>query len=667
MPEAITISSDVSQGFNWLQSYDYETQNRFIFTAKDNGYLLLNLSKLDDDLDLYITYPNDDITQEVRAGEEEPKYMLSSTNLGKKDETILLRINQGKSYVIDINNHNESDLTTGKYTLSLQANTFEQLTGSLSLLPNDPDLRRQWHLFNEGYNLKYDSGWSQQLQSPQSDIQAPKGWKIRHDASEVIVAIIDAGIDISHPDLQPNLWNNPGEIPGNGEDDDNNGLKDDIHGWNFAANNDNIVAHPHGTHVGGLVGAAGNNGIGGSGVAWSTQLMSLDVTGGGTSAEKNDSSPIAEAIRYAVDNGARVINISMGGNHKINPNHYNFNGSEEHKALQYAYDSDVFLSISAGNEGGLQGDIENWTNVGNLDNYTATPAFYARHLGNIANVGATNAHARKSGYSNYNGSVNIYAPGGDSNDGGIYSTLDASNGDYGSMNGTSQAAPVISGIAALIRAENPSLSAPETLSIIRATANNVPDGHGSELQIANLHQALTLTQRWKGPDTLTQIDQEIAPIFNLSALTMSQALTGQLTLTGDSAHDSVVGFYRVLDADGTVLDALGNSIKPGDANYQSIALNAGNLVDELTNLEINNEASNPVNYSLAGSINGVYLAPYIISGDNTWFAWSEANSDGLNRFKVLGANRFGFEDQAGDAGNGDFNDLVLSFASQQIL
>ena len=96
MPEAITISSDVSQGFNWLQSYDYETQNRFIFTAKDNGYLLLNLSKLDDDLDLYITYPNDDITQEVRAGEEEPKYMLSSTNLGKKDETILLRINQGK-------------------------------------------------------------------------------------------------------------------------------------------------------------------------------------------------------------------------------------------------------------------------------------------------------------------------------------------------------------------------------------------------------------------------------------------------------------------------------------------------------------------------------------------------------------------------------------------
>ena len=90
-------------------------------------------------------------------------------------------------------------------------------------------------------------------------------------------------------------------------------------------------------------------------------------------------------------------------------------------------------------------------------------------------------------------------------------------------------------------------------------------------------------------------------------------------------------------------------------------------MDELTNLEVNNEASNPVNYSLAGSINGVYLAPYIISGDNTWFAWSEANSDGLNRFKVLGANRFGFEDQAGNAGNGDFNDLVLSFASQQIL
>ena len=123
----------------------------------------------------------------------------------------------------------------------------------------------------------------------------------------------------------------------------------------------------------------------------------------------------------------------------------------------------------------------------------------------------------------------------------------------------------------------------------------------------------------------------------------------------------------MLDTDGTVLDALGNGIQPGDANYQSVALNAGNLVDGLTNLEVNNKASSSLNYTLSGSTNGTYLAPYAITGDNIWFAWSEANSDGLEHFKVLDANRFGLEDQAGLNRDADFNDFVMSFASEQIL
>ena len=115
------------------------------------------------------------------------------------------------------------------------------------------------------------------------------------------------------------------------------------------------------------------------------------------------------------------------------------------------------------------------------------------------------------------------------------------------------------------------------------------------------------------------------------------------------------------------MDALGNVIKPGDANYQSIALNAGNLVDGLTNLKVNNDESSSLNYTLSGSTYGSYLAPYAITDNNTWFAWSEANSDGLDHFKVLDGNRFGLEDQAGLNRDADFNDFVMSFASEQIL
>ena len=129
--------------------------------------------------------------------------------------------------------------------------------------------------------------------------------------ADVTVAIIDSGIDLGHPDLAPNLWTNPGEIPGNGVDDDGNGFVDDVHGYDFVDNDGSPQdANGHGTHVAGIVGARGGNGIGGAGVAWQARLMAIRVLDGQA---RGTTAAVAAGIRYAVDNGARIVNLSLAG------------------------------------------------------------------------------------------------------------------------------------------------------------------------------------------------------------------------------------------------------------------------------------------------------------------------------------------------------------------
>ena len=116
-----------------------------------------------------------------------------------------------------------------------------------------------------------------------------------------------------------------------------------------------------------------------------------------------------------------------------------------------------------------------------------------------------------------------------------------------------------------------------------------------------------------------------------------------------------------------MLDALGNPVKPGDANYQSVALGAGNVVDQLDGLGLDANTSKSIDYVLNGSINGVYLAPYAVFEGSTWFAWDEANSDGLDHFKVLDQNQFGFLAASESGDNESFSDVVMTFSSSQIL
>lgn len=648
--------------------------------------IFLSLEGLSADFDLYLGTSDSATGIPNTWSKDNPIIFNSSTNPGTQDELLFAHLQPGE-YWLEVKS-NISFSYDDTFTWKLDAKSFDENT----TLGNDPYLKNQWHLFNTGISgeldavsINRDTQW---IAAPNVDIAAPEAWKLSTDASSIIIAIIDQGIDVQHPDLVENLWTNPREIPGNGIDDDGNDLVDDIHGWNFVANSPNVVANAkfqHGTHVAGIAGAKGNNGIGVSGVAWDTQLMTLDVFGGGKTATSANQ---ASAIKYAVEKGAKVINMSLGGNTKVSPEQsIREMDSEIREAFEFAYDNDVFISIAAGNEGAQYNNRNSWSEIGNFDVYSSTPAVYSNEFGNVASVASTNAQDLRSSFSNFGRSITISAPGGDgsnviigANDFDqpifqaipntkILSTMPVGTGqgggNYGFMNGTSQAAPVIAGMAALIRAQNSSITATETLAILRAGAvkNQRLEPYVDQGYQANLYNSLQIAQQWQGPSSLTRIGQDKAPILNLSYLTPAQRLIGEVTVTRNASIDSIIGFYLVQDTDGSVFDSLGNSIKPGDADYSYYALSPLNIVDEITNVKVANGQAQKIGYSLTDSS---YLAPYVISGDHTWFAWSEANADGVEHFKMLGPNEIGLEDLRG-GGDQDYNDIVLEFVAQQIL
>ncbi len=173
-------------------------------------------------------------------------------------------------------------------------------------IPNDPQFSTQWGLQNVGQSVGGNGG------TPGADTDATLAWNTVTGSKSVIVAIVDTGIDYTHADLAANMWVNPGEIPGNGIDDDNNGYVDDINGWDFGDDDANPAPDPgvgndHGTHVAGIAGAVGNNGIGVSGVNWNVSLMAIKVFPSGN---KSFISAAVEGLNYAVDMGAFVSNHS---------------------------------------------------------------------------------------------------------------------------------------------------------------------------------------------------------------------------------------------------------------------------------------------------------------------------------------------------------------------
>jgi subtilisin family serine protease len=247
--------------------------------------------------------------------------------------------------------------------------------------PGDAEFARLWGLHNTGQNVNGTSG------TADADIDAPEAWDVTTGSSDVVVAVIDSGVDINHPDLQPNIWTNPGETPDNGIDDDGNGYIDDVNGWDFFINdNDPRDAHGHGTHVAGTIAAAGDNGIGVSGVSWSAKIMALrflDAWGNGTTANA------ISAIEYASAMGADIINNSWGSS-TYSPS----------QALKDAIEASGALVVcAAGNSG--------WNNDTLIQHY---PSGYSS--ANIISVAASDQDDNRAAFSNYGPfSVDVAAPG----------------------------------------------------------------------------------------------------------------------------------------------------------------------------------------------------------------------------------------------------------------
>jgi subtilisin family serine protease len=292
--------------------------------------------------------------------------------------------------------------------------------------PDDPSFGSQWGL---------------------DAINAPAAWNTGTGTGRIIVAVIDSGIAYNHPDLKANIWHNPGEIAGNGIDDDHDGYVDDVIGYNFVANTGNPADdNGHGTHVAGIIGAVGDNGIGVSGVDWHVQIMALKFLDAGGSGYMSDA---VRALNFAVAHGAKMVNASFAGG-GYDP--------AMATALANARAKGVIVVAAAGNDG--------------TDN-DANPVYPANYSGdNVVSVAAVDQNDRLASFSDYGAkTVDIAAPGV-----GILSTLP--NGKYGSYSGTSMATPFVTGALALVWDIHPTWTYKQVIAAVLNTADRLPSLSG---------------------------------------------------------------------------------------------------------------------------------------------------------------------------------------------
>ncbi len=319
-----------------------------------------------------------------------------------------------------------------------------------------------------------DTRYSDQYHHPQ--INSPSGWDVTIGSSNVVIAIIDSGVDTDHPDLQNSIWINGDEIPGNGFDDDGNGYVDDWRGWDFQNDNNNPNPEPdgldndnngepddqvsHGTLVAGLAAAIGNDSFGTVGVSWRATIMALQVfPDDGTTYV----STVVEAIDYAVDNGADIINLSIGS-----PYEQSFSSP-----IERAYEAGIVVVCAAGNAGEeLTNSESTWTSPVCNDG----PNVFADNY--ILGVTGVDRHDKLAWYSNFDTSsanfVDVSAPGSQLFGPNYYdprfSHLDSY---FGTNTGTSFACPLASGLAALVLTRHPGYSPAQVYEVIRNNTDNI--------------------------------------------------------------------------------------------------------------------------------------------------------------------------------------------------
>lgn len=400
-----------------------------------------------------------------------------------------------------------------------------------------------------------------------------RAWDFAVGSPEVVVAVIDNGFDTFHPDLVGNVWKNEKENPNNNIDDDRNGYVDDVWGWNFLDNNNNPQPnvsrlgaaekrdelYNHGTFVAGIIGAVGNNNRDGAGVAWNVKLMNLKVLG-------NDGFgnflPVADAIRYAVDNGADVINISMAGDPAV----------QVDAAVDYAYSKGVAVIAAMGNYNG---------NASTQPRYPACSdaGSVEPHVLGVSAVGQD----RRLAYFSNTGTkcVDITAPGVSINslvrfapESGLYETY--KNG----WQGTSFAAPFVAGTAALVKSARPEWGAKEIYQAILSTTHHTPSD--DEEAYANLygkgllqvHRAVAYAQGRPLPLTMFQTSTDA----NIPLPPIIPPVTPTTTVTPPIVKPAHTKTFVAIGAVGQMRDAYNDSFelggqyeRPEAKNIESVA------------------------------------------------------------------------------------------------
>lgn len=375
-------------------------------------------------------------------------------------------------------------------------------TVQLLAAPNDFRFRdgTLWNFQNTG-----QSGGA-----PDADIDAPEAWDTRASASDVIVAIIDTGVRYSHEDLAANMWRNPGEISGNGVDDDHNGFIDDVHGINALKNDgDPNDDHGHGSHIAGTIGAVGNNEIGVVGVAWKVQIMAckfINPQGDGAISDA------IACIDYARRQGAKIINTSWGAP--------SFNSQALREAIERARSAGIIVVAAAGNSA--------------KDNEVPADAVYPASfdLDNILSVLATTRTDELAFFSNYGaGTVDIGAPGAD-----IFSCWNSSDDSYQYFLGTSMAAAHVSGACALAASGFPSENYRQIINRVLSGADPIPSLAGKCVTGGrlNLRNALNSAPR--------QTTVSVVASDAKASETGPDAGAFAFTRTGDTASPLVVKY-----------------------------------------------------------------------------------------------------------------------------
>ena len=332
-------------------------------------------------------------------------------------------------------------------------------------IDSDPAFGQLWGLENVGQLVGFSYG------VPDADTDAPDAWSAT-DGTGVVVAVLDTGVDAAHPDLSGQMWRNPGETAGNGVDDDGNGYVDDVGGWDFANHDpDPRDDHGHGTHVAGTVAAARDNGVGIVGVAPGSRVMAvkfLDADGTGTLAAA------VEAVLYAGANGASVVNASWGD-------------TEFSQALLDAIRSvDALVVASSGNSASDNDVVPHYPSGFDAPNVVSVAATDNRDgLAWFSNVGARSVHLGAPGVS-------------------VYSTWPG--GGYRHLDGTSMAAPHVSGAAALAHAALPGTGPAGMKSLLVGTADRVPALAGATSSGARLNANAAV--RCSGPTVWLEAPSE---------------------------------------------------------------------------------------------------------------------------------------------------------------